>query len=204
MEHTGRSRNTIVLLMCLFLAACVPEQRYRVLTFFFDGVPKPEEATSDSAEGGSSVKEPGASDTEQQAVDNQTNAVTVFRHKPYMDRACDRCHDRTSNSYLRMPIQELCFSCHDRTSFTGAYIHGPVAVRQCLACHEPHQSKIPHLLKYGDEALCFMCHKESTIRKISGHENRNRCLDCHDPHAYNNPFFLLPDASARLGERESK
>ncbi len=203
MEHTGRNRNIIVLVVCLLLGACLPKQRYRVMSFFFDGVPQPEQGIENRADANDTV--PVSVDTEGVPApgSHQTKPVTIVRHKPYRDRACSRCHDRTSSSYLRMPIQALCFSCHDRTPFVGAYVHGPVAVRQCLACHEPHQSENPDLLKYPDENLCFMCHKESTIRTIRGHENRKRCLNCHDPHAYNNPFFLLPDAAAKLGEQES-
>jgi len=37
---------------------------------------------------------------------------------------------------------ELCYNCNDDYTVSASFIHGPVAVGQCLFCHNPHKSKI--------------------------------------------------------------
>src|SRR6476646_12132837 len=84
---------------------------------------------------------------------------------------CLSCHEvRVNRDVTRIKLitttsQALCLSCHDEKKVqTGQTMHPP-AVRDCVKCHDPHQSDNPNqLLKATsgatrDENLCLSCHK---------------------------------------------
>jgi predicted CXXCH cytochrome family protein len=60
-----------------------------------------------------------------------------------------------------------------------------VAVGQCLFCHNPHKSKIEHLLVVPEPGLCYLCHDKNTIELIAAHlpKQLSACTDCHNAHA---------------------
>lgn len=39
-------------------------------------------------------------------------------------------------------------------------IHSPVAQEQCTACHKPHVSDFPNLMKAKERELCLTCHTD--------------------------------------------
>ena len=187
----------IFAILVLFIGSCGPEKRYRVLSFFFDGVPpvtQPDER--ESTEMDVEEREKPLLPALEQPESESTVPIVRSHHEPHAKRQCERCHDRTSRTFLRVPAKDLCYLCHDRTRFQGKYVHGPVAVHQCSACHEPHQSVHEDLLKFTGASLCFICHKEETIRRIPKHADRSDCLNCHDPHTHDNPTFLKQNAGA--------
>lgn len=106
-------------------------------------------------------------------------------------KQCVGCHNPHASSVERLLIQlpfDLCVSCHGRDDVVDAKgkklqnmkawldsnreWHGPVAAKDCSACHEPHGGDHFRLLKndYPPEfyapydprnyALCFSCHNE--------------------------------------------
>ena len=89
------------------------------------------------------------------------------RHRPLAFGRCDSCH-RYDGKLLK-PVRELCLGCHGGQEFTRRIVHGPVKRGECLACHDPHASRQPVLLKAryapgrwvgreSDVALCLGCH----------------------------------------------
>ena len=102
--------------------------------------------------------------------------------------ACASCHDPHGSSLPKLldrPAFELCLGCHTRelTDSSGKKLpsfkrllddnpkwHGPVAAKNCLACHQPHGSDDLRLLAADYPAkfyapfdakayeLCFKCH----------------------------------------------
>ena len=109
-------------------------------------------------------------------------------------KQCVGCHNPHGSSVERLLIQlpfELCMSCHNRDDMVDAKgrklqnmkawlaanpeWHGPVAAKDCSACHEPHGGDHFRLLKddYPPEfyapydarnyALCFSCHNEKAF-----------------------------------------
>jgi len=48
---------------------------------------------------------------------------------------------------LLKPVGELCLGCHDKEAFSRRIAHAPVKRGTCLACHEPHASREPLLLR---------------------------------------------------------
>ncbi|MHC4679023.1 MAG: cytochrome c3 family protein, partial [Planctomycetota bacterium] len=72
------------------------------------------------------------------------------------------------------------------------------AVGQCLLCHNPHRSKVEHLLREAEPKLCYSCHDMSMIGLIPAHltEQTSACTDCHYPHA-GPARALLKEASSQ-------
>ncbi len=109
-------------------------------------------------------------------------------------RQCLACHDPHASAVERLLLQlpfDLCVGCHASDALvdakgrklqnTKAWLdanrewHGPIAAKDCSACHEPHGGGHFRLLKadYPPEfyapydertyALCFSCHNEKAF-----------------------------------------
>ncbi|UCG32033.1 MAG: cytochrome c3 family protein [Phycisphaerales bacterium] len=108
-------------------------------------------------------------------------------------QACRNCHDPHGSDYAAILINdmvEVCLSCHDReidledgtklmnmkaVLAEGTSLHGPIAQRSCVACHQIHGGNIFRLLfkEYPPEfyapfleesyALCFACHNRELV-----------------------------------------
>lgn len=189
----SRYLSILLLFLSLFiLPGCSVKKNHKILSFFFDGVPKPGEETTKEKEADKT--------TTRSQVPKKPETTTklvkmVSRHPPYVERECKECHQVKSLTFLRNQKDALCFTCHDRDDFQGTYLHGPAAVGACLACHLPHESKYKSLLKLEGAALCFNCHHQEDLAPIEPHDRskKNRCTQCHNPHAADNRFFLVND-----------
>ena len=76
-------------------------------------------------------------------------------------------------------------------------LHGPVASGFCSACHEPHLSKMEHLLKYNKQELCIYCHSFEDIKRSRAHDGikETNCLSCHDAHGGETNAYLVKKAN---------
>jgi predicted CXXCH cytochrome family protein len=173
----------------LLLSGCDPVTRYKVTSTIFDGVPSyppPEQFCQEYAEKKVETEKAAA---QQQAM---KKGPTGSSHVPYQEKQCDDCHDKAKEGGLVLPKKELCFACH-ANFVKGTYVHGPVATADCLACHEPHLSTFPKLLKASSVKICETCHREKRIT-VGLHDRvaaqQLLCVDCHDPHYGNMQFFL--------------
>jgi predicted CXXCH cytochrome family protein len=110
---------------------------------------------------------------------------------------CLSCHEvRVNRDVTRVKLittttQALCLSCHDEKKVQpGQTIHPP-AIRDCVKCHDPHQSDNPNqLLKATsgtttEENLCLRCHNIGVNVPKDG--SRHAALDmgcetCHLTH----------------------
>jgi len=115
----------------------------------------------------------------------QKQLADATLHPPVRDGQCMECHDPHASDYKNMLLGDngqVCLSgqCHQPLARilaggTGAAasveiasgdngqprkIHRPVRDFQCMACHNPHGSKIPHQLLSQSSTLCFPCHKD--------------------------------------------
>ncbi len=110
---------------------------------------------------------------------------------------CLSCHEvRVNRDVTRVKLtttttQALCLSCHDEKKVQAGQTMHPPAVRDCVKCHDPHQSDNPNqLLKATsgatrDENLCLSCHKIGLDVPKGG--SRHAALDmgcdtCHVTH----------------------
>jgi predicted CXXCH cytochrome family protein len=172
------------------LGCATPEQRHRVLSFFFDGVPPlyPEEPEP--------TYEERAAGELQQVAEGRPKTRIISIHGPVAKRECDQCHESRFSNKLKAEKQDLCWSCHNREDFPGEVVHGPVAAGFCDACHDPHRSPHRFLLVRDRNEICQNCHDQFTFANLAEHRAAEGgvCQDCHDPHAGGRKYMLKRDA----------
>ena len=181
----------------MVLVGCDRASRHKVLTFFFEGVP-PLDSQQQAVDSGTTAEEtPTIAVADEQAVmiARQTDAS---RHAPAKD--CETCHlaeGAWNQKRLVSPLPDLCYSCHTDYG-AGEYVHGPVAVGECVFCHEPHQSRYVHLQKAPQPKLCYQCHDREDIESLVDHQDRldQVCSECHDPHTSSAKHLLTWDSQA--------
>ncbi len=128
-----------------------------------------------------------------------------YVHGPVAASVCTACHrprktynpDKHSNSSFSIAGKgkDLCFICHEamQKRMTGKFIHGPVAMGDCIACHDPHQSDAKfQMRKSTTSALCFSCHEnnKTTREFLHGPVAAGDCNVCHNPHASDYKYQL--------------
>ena len=196
-----RTKTALIGLMLLvflgiFAVSCDEVERHDVLTFFFEGVPPL---------GQDQLKEEFVDSGSLQQSQTRTKEIW-FIHQPRKD--CTLCHDKSrqrvfsSQTYLKKPVPELCYECHADYTTSASYVHGPVAVGQCLLCHNPHKSQVEHLLKEPPPQLCYICHNIDTVKLIPAHlvKQEFACTDCHNAHT-SSVKYLLNEASLLTDNR---
>lgn len=193
----GRVWKNLLLacLCCCLLSSCGdPVTRHKVLSTIFDGVPSlpPVGDVCDEYNRQRVIVEVAGIETEDVSHGGTQNRNSS--HKPYKEKKCSDCHsnDKNVNAGLIVPRRELCGVCH-QDFVKGDNVHGPVAVGDCLACHLPHNSQYPSLLKEDPDTVCTICHQEARLAAAM-HERfvvkAISCGECHDPHAGDARYFL--------------
>jgi len=196
----------LTLLASLF-TGCSEQSRYRVLTFFFTGVPPLEESVEAKEE---------LPDLQQSGRVLTETSSQLYSHPLWASGICDPCHQTTSTftvpgvssrgsshfksgggmpGKLVRPQNMLCLKCHTDKSPLRAlgdnlWLHNTTARGNCLECHSPHQSEYPHVLKKRAEAICYPCHEKGEYLNSPAHRQQKPCLDCHNPHMGKNRSLL--------------
>jgi predicted CXXCH cytochrome family protein len=154
------------------------ETRYKVLSFFFDGVPPP--GAAKDAEN----NKPGKG--------QKSDVVSSFKpHGPYAAKLCNACHESGSNKLIQ-PIEELCLYCHSQVlSQAKKRLHGPLATGGCTICHSAHGSQYPYFLLDESKKFCYHCHNEKDVLRREVHNKTGeQCTSCHSAHSSNKEFLL--------------
>jgi len=194
---SGRLCATLLMtgFLCLLLIGCGdPVTNHKILSTIFDGVPSLPPAGEMCNEYYQKRVAAEAAGREMAATDPGGSQNRGSSHKPYKEKKCNDCHSKNKNinAGLIAPKRELCGVCH-QDFIKGDNIHGPVAVGDCLACHLPHNSQYPSLLKEDPDKICATCHQESRLAAAM-HERfivkTISCGECHDPHAGDARYFL--------------
>jgi predicted CXXCH cytochrome family protein len=83
-----------------------------------------------------------------------------------------------------------------------AFVHGPVAVGGCEACHMPDQGDHKFPLKRAGDELCAMCHVVLTGKPFV-HEplRQSGCTECHAPHGSSTKYLLMAETQTDLCRR---
>ncbi len=201
--HTqnGHPKPTSIGLMLLvffgiLVVSCDEVERYKTLTFFFDGVPPL---------GQEGLQEELINSNFQESTQTRPKQLWYI-HEPQKD--CTLCHGKRKQQRgfslqvrLTAPVPKLCYGCHADYTVSAPFVHGPVAIGQCLFCHNPHRSKIEHLLKEPEPKLCYLCHDINTVELIPAHFTNQQfaCTGCHNAHA--SPVkALLKGASSQTND----
>lgn len=131
--------------------------------------------------------------------DQKASFARPFHHKvPEGGMNCSDCHNQHGgfqNKQLRSYAggENACLKCHTDKAGPFAYEHAPVKVEGCQACHTPHGSNNPRLLKRNEvRFLCLECHSNTPGIPVedtgvgpgtpSFHDINGRhrsCLTCH-------------------------
>ncbi|NIA06642.1 MAG: hypothetical protein GWP14_03235 [Actinobacteria bacterium] len=196
---------TILLLaVCLLYAGCSEAARYRVLSFFFDGVPPPKGMEPKETE---ALAEDRAGQAQTAKTKAAAQKPTVFiYHAPYKDRLCFQCHQAEGSYQAPTAGAKLCQRCH--ASYfrfeESDWAHGPTAVGDCAFCHEPHKSEYQNLLTADQPDLCWKCHQASDVLAKPYHRQASKepCSKCHDPHFAGNNL-LLADSRSYLRRKQT-
>ena len=215
---TGKSSNGLWIRMLLVgvlitaVAGCDRYTKHEVLTFFFTGVPSPEEEKKAEAEKAKALK---AAATEKKAI----SKPKLFSHPLWAAGRCDQCHRSSANfsvpgtkkrspavfqkgmvspGPLVVPRPELCIRCHkDKSVATakkeGLWLHNTPAKGECQKCHDPHQSTQRYLLLETPRQICIPCHKDPKIMELAAHKEPGECLTCHNPHLGKDKKMLKKD-----------
>lgn len=204
-------------ILFIFTTGCDKHTKYKVLTFFFTGVPPLEEGKKDEAVENAQIVMAKTKNNKKKIKPQ----VLVFSHGPYGAGQCYQCHNISASvsfktfrkkksrgiagqgrgipGRLVMPLKELCTECHPQKSAQTAHsknlwLHGPAANGNCTACHNPHRSAFQYmLLKEKTTELCMQCHSGGYIMKTEEHTNDRECISCHNPHMGKNKFLLKKD-----------
>jgi predicted CXXCH cytochrome family protein len=172
------------------IGCATPEERHRVLTIFFDGVPPlyPEEEFFPAGE-------EFAEDDPLRPARRRGAKPILSVHGPVAKKACEECHSGRFSNRLKAKREDLCWNCHDPENFTGQVIHGPVAAGYCQGCHDPHKSVNKFLLISEAADLCEGCHEQYDTVAVVEHRDIEAvpCQSCHDPHAAELKYMLKRD-----------
>ncbi len=156
-----------------------PSLKYRILSFFFDGVPPPEKEKGKGKEV-ASTEAPG----------ENKEKLEYRTHGPFAAKLCDGCHVPAEGNRLILPVEELCVNCHV-LDLKKKKVHGPVVAGGCRVCHEPHGSPYRYYLVSDSKKFCFYCHNKKDIDKRAVHKDTDKgCTYCHNAHAADNEFLL--------------
>ena len=176
----------IVMMLCsILLLNCSEEKKHDILTFLFDGVPPL----------GQKALKNELVNADFRTTSQVPEGPVWYVHEPRKD--CTNCHDKSRQknmspqTYLKAPVPQLCYNCHSDYS-SNQYVHGPVAVGQCLYCHNPHASQIKYLLIKSEPELCYKCHDQYAVELIPGHFSKqmSTCTNCHNPHSSSIGYLL--------------
>ena len=172
-----------IVFVAMTMVNCTPEKQYRVLSFFFDGVPD------------STKKNDVASIVKNDSLGAPV-ATTIkpesYLHKPYGENKCNSCHQGDFSNRLLKPVPELCYTCHEDFNNKFQKLHGPVASGNCLGCHNQHEAKYEKLLEREGQQICLYCHEAKQVLKNKVHKTvgTQNCTNCHNPHGGDNRGIL--------------
>ncbi len=167
-----------------------PVTRYKVLSFFFDGVRMPPEMAPTMIVGtytahaaiwatgpsGSALTAASIAGVKSASVKIAITQAPIrgrrpgqererwVYHVPYRRRLCNKCHD-AKGGYQVAVGRDTCRQCHEpHYDLKGDdWSHGPVSLGKCTTCHvsPTHKSRHKGLLTDTQPALCFTCHDAS-------------------------------------------
>lgn len=181
-DHVCRPLAWVFGLALLALWSCgSPEERYKTLSFFFDGVPLPD-SMRETVEG----------------PDGARVALVVVTHEPFEAERCSDCHGEVKQFSMSLAgysgvKSSVCLKCHEGAPREYQAMHGPVAAIECLACHEAHESRYDHLLTAPSPQLCLKCHVGADVQASGAPHHQDLaadCLTCHHGHGGHDPYFL--------------
>ena len=106
-------------------------------------------------------------------------------HHPVEEGAmkCSDCHDLHRPSpavFAAKKWTATCAECHRSESSPRLHAHEADRADGCIACHEPHGTPSPRLLRFGRVVdLCLSCHVPPASHDLAPGSAYASCLACH-------------------------
>jgi predicted CXXCH cytochrome family protein len=111
---------------------------------------------------------------------------------------CATCHVPVKRDAHEFS-EKKCVTCHQMAKPQDKFVHGPVAAGECLACHAPHGTEEPQLVRVFGPELCERCHvdmKATLAEKRFTHDPvKEDCATCHNPHASPSKYQIRTDSA---------
>jgi predicted CXXCH cytochrome family protein len=114
--------------------------------------------------------------------------LAASRHAPFVDGGCDTCHEGGSaTTFAGGGGRDLCLACHANVEEEAAKpkVRHAALDGECTACHGPHASGRPKLLRGRGGEACGSCHDGQVAAKgefAHGVIASLGCEACHEPH----------------------
>ncbi len=116
---------------------------------------------------------------------SKNSKPSFFIHRFIELTKCELCHSKNLKVIKISKGNCTTGICHQNI-LKNKFVHGPVAIKNCIACHNPHGAKNRKLLIQTGKNLCFLCHKEKKIEFNKKFQHKpvsdGNCTLCHDPH----------------------
>ncbi len=122
----------------------------------------------------------------------KNNKPNYYTHRFIKITNCELCHSNDLRVIKNSSGNCTTGVCHQNI-LKNKYLHGPVGVKNCISCHNPHGANNKNLLIRKGANLCFKCHQEKIqFNKKFKHKpiREGKCISCHDPHGSNMKFQL--------------
>lgn len=124
-------------------------------------------------------------------------APNPFHQAGRAGEKCASCHTLEPQKPDRAPTSpnaSSCHVCHQRL-VQFKQVHGPAALWNCLACHNPGSSPAKYATPVPVRDLCYQCHTDQKNYFFSskyqhGPTATGMCTICHNPHASDYEFWL--------------
>lgn len=173
------------------LASCSPEQKDRVMHFFFE-IP---EAESQDVDPSPSIAAEEPTPTTLLAIASQPSK---FGHPGFHDHRCSECHVKDQPDLLAASFDAVCLTCHQPITRGHQFVHAPVAAGDCRGCHVHHESDHAGLLVMKADDLCSTCHRRESFENTPPHQAQlqQACTECHQSHGGATRMLLKPPASS--------
>ncbi|MBU0663279.1 MAG: hypothetical protein KJ990_01905 [Proteobacteria bacterium] len=194
----------MIFFLTAFLIGCEPQTRHKTLTFFFTGVPPIDEPVPIEK----TKEQPVTPPAEILKKPTPVAPNPLFSHPVWAAGTCTPCHASTGSfrapgvkksspdvfktgagmpGKLTLATNKICTQCHKdktpkRALSDNLWLHNSTAKGDCMACHDPHQSKNKNILRQAPSILCLSCHKEGQFLTKPVHQKKEECLSCHNPH----------------------
>ena len=172
-------------------SGCSADRRYRVMSFFFDGVPNPHAAPTVAGAGATTGGGTGSAAT--------AGGLVAYEHKPYIENKCNACHSGNLGGFesFQKVGSDVCLKCHQNELTKFTVMHGPVVAVECLRCHAPHESSVPGMLNDNVTAVCTQCHVRGLLSSNPPDHllPNSACLRCHTGHGGPRHNMLRADAT---------
>jgi predicted CXXCH cytochrome family protein len=116
-------------------------------------------------------------------------------HTAQNEGVCLECHAELGQAGKNVTVlsESPCYRCH-AYEVAGQAKHGPAAVGDCTACHNP-GGKEKYAVEKPIKKLCSNCHDDTittmeAMKYLHGPTATDDCSICHSPHSSDERFFL--------------